>query len=75
MEKFKIEKNIPMPDSASSKYPFSKMEIKDSFLVGKLDAKNTIIFRTTANNCGKKLKMKFSTKKIEGGAVRCWRVK
>lgn len=75
MTKFKIEKNIPIPNTIGEHYPFAKMKVKDSFVVGRLDAKQAPRFRTAALNQGRKLKMKFSVKKVADGALRCWRIK
>jgi hypothetical protein len=67
----KIEKNVPMPTARFTKkiYPFSEMEVGDSFL-----AKNGTVARA-ANGFSKYHKngWRFATRK-EGEGVRIWRI-
>jgi len=64
--KFKIEKGVPVP-SFESKYPFSKMEIGDSFFAKKISLAGSI-------TCAEaRLGYKFKQKFIDGG-TRVWRV-
>lgn len=67
----KIEKNIPIPIKCYSRYPFSEMEIGDSFLVHSALIKS---IRTDAYMAGKRLSKKFSTRRVSDG-VRIWRIK
>lgn len=70
---FVIEKGIPVPDSSCGRkpvYPFSAMQVGDSFLVasGHFDK-----VRTAASNYGRRNGLKFATRKGDAG-VRVWRV-
>ena len=62
---------------ASKRYPFSKMEVGDSFLVP-LDGSSTheVQSRLAANGgyWAKKLGVKFATRAVDEG-VRVWRIK
>ena len=65
-----IEKNIPMPArTRTSKYPFDKLTVGDSFFV---QAKKGTL-AAAANSAAKRLGWKFSVRVVEGG-VRVWRV-
>ncbi len=69
----KIEKNIQVPHEyprTSHKYPFSEMEIGDSFII----KSNHRLVAAAAVMYAKRNNMKFSVRKFEGG-WRCWRVK
>jgi hypothetical protein len=78
-----IEKNIPYvpKQTISSKYPFSKMEIGDSFLVDIGSMKYQYIF-SSVNNCFKNFKRhdekyllwKISLRRIDDKHIRIWRV-
>lgn len=72
-----IDKNISLPASsgrgAKAKYPFGSMEIGDSFPIP--EGKKMSVYlssRSWANS--RKLLWKFSVRKDEAGAYRCWRV-
>lgn len=69
---FKIEKDVPMPKSRTSrsKYPFALMEVGDSILVGNDKEKNA---RSACWTYGSRTGKKFSAIKVDGG-VRVWRV-
>ena len=72
---FLIEKGIPLP-GGQYKYPFSKMEVGDSFIVGKY-GKSLIstTYQSFYNFCKKeKLDWKVTIRK-EGPMLRIWRVK
>lgn len=72
MAEIKIDKNIPMANTVSrNNYPFSKMEVGDSFAVNVEDFNKV---RPAASWYGKRNNMKFSVRHWEG-AYRCWRVK
>lgn len=62
-----IEKNIPIP-TASPKYPFSKMDVGDSFLTTEKSVRSSCVIYS------KKTGVKFSCYVVDGG-VRVWRVK
>lgn len=71
---FQIEKNVPTPEHTGSgtkpKYPFSEMEVGDSFFAPGMKARALInATQWHANKTGKK----FTCATVEGGA-RCWRV-
>lgn len=68
-----IEKNIPTPKKRSKwqKYPFSEMEVGDSFLVG-IEKRNSI--STTINHHKKRHGGDFTCRSVEGG-IRVWRIK
>ena len=66
----KIDKNIPiLALYTRTKYPFSDMEIGDSFLVSS-DHKS---IRSVAISAGRRLNAKFTVRKVDGG-LRCWRI-
>lgn len=73
---FTIEKNIPITERKTHEYPFTNMEIDDSFLV---NAEGEKAIRTLAkqlsshaSQAGKTNQMKFSIRSVDEG-VRCWR--
>lgn len=70
----KIEKNVPMPQHRDVVvYPYKDMEVGDSFVV-KGDGRYLLATVCNRNGkYGKKLGMRFTAKKVEGG-VRVWRV-
>ena len=71
-----VESNIPAP-SGRSGYPFSAMEVGDSFKInaaaGEDSKKAATSVGASARNYGKKHPSKFTVRLIDGG-VRCWRV-
>ena len=80
---FDIEKNIKLTKTqkvaGESKYPFSKMEIGDSFFVSENAEKPTAnTVRQMAHNFGKKSGAKFSARVVveegKGRGLRIWRV-
>jgi hypothetical protein len=75
---YKIEKNIPIKKPTTcTKYPFSKMSVGDSFIISKEYSRQLMAkYANAARNFGRVQKpiMKFSTRKVEGGAIRVWRV-
>lgn len=74
MEEFKIEKGIPVPARrpGNSKYPFSSMEVGDSWLMTNTASRAGA--RSTAANIAKaKGGWKFVSRKEKDG-VRFWRV-
>lgn len=67
-----IEKNIEVPDSTDyEKYPFSQMEIGDSFKI-KNDKKKLSRLRGLSFYYAKKNNVKFTTRK-DGDGYRIWR--
>lgn len=71
-----IDKNIPLPVierpqlvTRNSKYPWTKMEINDSFFVKDVKIKN---FSGSAYAAGKRTGHKFAVRSMDGG-VRVWR--
>lgn len=70
MKEIKIETGILPPN----KYPFKDMNVGDSFFVdANIDKPMTSIYGN-AYMFGKKHKMKFSLRRMNGG-VRVWRIK
>jgi hypothetical protein len=65
-----IEKNIPMPPTRIKKYPFSEMEVGDSFLTEKCSVRASACAFTERIDPEKK----FATRKVECG-FRVWRIK
>jgi hypothetical protein len=66
---FKVEKGVPHPGKGG-KYPWSTMEIGESFFVPDSDGGAP---HTAAHAAGRRLGRKFTTKKVDGGR-RVWRV-
>jgi hypothetical protein len=72
---FKLEKGIPFVERQQyegSKYPFSLMEVGDSF---EFEASIIIRVQSAACNAGKRGNMKFKAHKVSKDKGRCWRVK
>ena len=70
--KVKIEKGIPIPKKGKLSLPWDLLGIGDSFLVD-----NSIKTESIQNNAqyhARKLKRKFSCRKVEDG-TRVWRIK
>lgn len=65
----KVEKNIPMPNS----YPFAQMEVGDSFVIPHSASRAS--FYIAAKRFAAESGMKFATRKLPDGILRCWRVK
>lgn len=81
VEKIKIEKDIPIPKYTRgpiAKYPFSKMEIGDSFFIHSQKQSRAVsscsIMWARHFNKKNKEERKFSTRK-QGKGYRCWRIK
>lgn len=71
-----IEKNIPRPTKGYGKYPFSQMEIGDSFIVPIFKtAKGYAQLCRAAYNHGYFNRKKFSVRTIKGEGHRVWRIK
>jgi hypothetical protein len=78
---FKIEKGVQLASvvgrySDTSKWPFDKMEVGDSFFVPIDDSDWVIMSNRLASTIwfhGKQNGMKFAQRKVEGGR-RVWRV-
>ncbi len=70
MSTYKIEKGIPVPEMGeASKYPFSQMEIGDSFLIPN---KKTSQTGYMTNKYALKYGRKFVSRQV-GNDVRVWR--
>jgi len=70
---YEIEKNIPIEKAVPicQKYPFSKMEIGDSFVV---DGKERFVVRAAAYEYARRYGVKFKTRAIKGEEkTRVWR--
>lgn len=73
-----IEKNVALPPRRNPLstgrpriYPFDIMDVGDSFAVP-MKKKNAVA--TTANRYGKNNNMKFTTRVMDNGTIRVWRV-
>ena len=73
MTAYKIEKGVILPNlSVGGKYPYSSMEIGDSFFVPSSDA-STPTVRQRAYQYGREAGMKFRTRSEKNG-LRVWRI-
>ncbi len=75
-EKYKIEKNIPIPKKKFSQFPIDKMEIGDSFLAhDEKDRKKQATIATGLRNWinRKKNNWKFTVRQVDEG-IRVWRI-
>lgn len=77
-----IEKGIPIPEdfgrkTKSRKYPFDKLEVGNSFVVGDYSAE----LQRSVGNAGRiyakfyQPEAEYTTRKTEDNKLRCWRVK
>jgi len=82
---YTIEKGIEMParkggSGRPGKYPFSDMEVGDSFAVPVDDDQDVETRKQTVSNCARtwakrnSLERTFSVREV-GGVLRCWRTK
>jgi hypothetical protein len=62
-----IDKGVPIPN----RFPFSKMEVGDSFVI---TTKRHTAY-VAARRYGDKRGMKFITRQMPDGTIRCWRTK
>jgi hypothetical protein len=69
MTVFVVEKNIPLP----LKFPFDQMEVGDSFAIPSEVKRATVA--VYARRYGDKHGMKFITRQMTDGIIRCWRTK
>jgi hypothetical protein len=69
-----IDKNVPIPIGKARRenYPFSKMEVGDSFLFASRSRQNAYqcVFHANARHAPKR----FITRATEEGRHRCWRI-
>ena len=68
MSHLPIDKGIPMP----KRYPFAEMDVGDSFAVPATIHRTTVSI--AAKRFGDKHGVKFATRKLPDGTLRCWRV-
>ncbi len=70
-----VEKGRPIPPLTTKKYPWSDMEVGDSFWVpmGENEEKTKNMVRCAATAFGRRRNMKFSVRKNDGG-FRVWRI-
>ncbi len=87
MEKFIIEKGIPVPPEETlgkysrvkqESYPFGEMEVGDSFIIADVYSRDAMqkkgnAARNWSNNGGHNAK--FALRKTEDNKVRIWRIK
>lgn len=83
MSIFKVDKDVPIPESrgrrwGTSIYPFRDMEVGDSFFVPTESGQEVVMGKRIAsagtNRALRKDGIFFTVRKVEGG-VRCWRAK
>ena len=69
---YTIEKNVKIPSHVTGrmKYPWSEMEIGDSFFI---EGKHTRNITGAAQNYGSHHNIKFTCRTVDGG-VRVWRI-
>ncbi len=67
MKMLPIDKNVPLP----ARFPFEQMEVGDSFVVPSGMHRTTVSI--AALRYGRKHRMKFITRKMPDGTIRCWR--
>ena len=67
MNQLPIDKAIPIPN----RFPFDKMEVGDSFAIP-ADVPRTTV-NVAARRYGDKHNMKFITRQMPDGTIRCWR--
>jgi hypothetical protein len=67
----KIDKNIAVPTTARTSYPFDQMEVGDSFVV--IDQAKIAGARVAAYNRGVGRETKFASRRVTEG-VRIWRI-
>lgn len=72
---YKIEKNIPMPNKRSAKYPWHDMEVGDSFLITDAGRTKAGYFVNYSHWASKKNAPKKFAQRTEGQALRVWRIK
>ena len=69
-----IETGVELPKISRhgrpSKYPFSEMQVGQSFVVNEESLSGV---RASASNYGKKTSSKFAVRKCADGLYRCWR--
>ena len=70
----KIEKNVPVPKTRGSKYPFAQMEVGDSFYEPSRQTTHLVSASYTFRRRHNLLDWKFVARKENYGA-RIWRVK
>lgn len=72
---FKIEKGIQAPEyQPRQKYPFSEMEVNDSFFIKGAGMKERKKLSAAACTYGQNHNKVFTVRSVDGG-VRIWRVK
>jgi hypothetical protein len=74
MSEYKIDKDVPVPEKFTSKYPFGDMEVNDSFFVEGTDKKTMRRLIGASNWASKRYPAtRYSVRKVDGG-VRVWRI-
>lgn len=72
---YKIEKNVPIPErktAPNKKYPFTDMEVGDSFVVFEKDEFDRV--RRAANQQRRRTGIRFLSYTDDFGNLRVWRV-
>jgi hypothetical protein len=71
---FEIQKNVPMPQPAQSRYPFRSMKVGDSFgfSIDRLLAVRGAAYAYARKN---NQKFKVAIEDKSRNAARCWRIK
>jgi hypothetical protein len=62
-----IDKGVPIPN----RFPFAQMQVGDSFVMPTTVSRS--ILSVYARRYGDKHNMKFTTRQMPDGAIRCWR--
>ena len=68
MSHLPIDKGIPLP----KRYPFEHMQVGDSFVIPPNTHRTTVSI--AAKRFGDKHGVKFATRKLPDGTLRCWRI-
>ena len=68
MSQPRIDKGIPMP----GKFPFEKMEVGDSFVIPHTARRASVYI--AAKRFAAEHGVKFATRKLPDGTLRCWRI-
>lgn len=68
---FQIEKNVPIPNGRSTKYPFADMKVGDSITVA---APDNLRAKIAAHQWARRNNAKFVCRTQRDGVMRIWRV-
>lgn len=71
-ERFKVEPGVEMPPPRRGKYPFTTMQVGDSF---SFDRSVLKAIQAAAHGYGKRNGVEFTCRQVGTDVWRCWRVK